>query len=81
VGLISGLLLLPLAPVRGVAAIGEVIAEEADRQMAAERDPSKALAELDVARTAGELSDEEADAIEARLIEEILASRDTTPER
>ena len=32
-GLISGLLMLPLAPVRGVAWIGEQIAEEADRQL------------------------------------------------
>jgi hypothetical protein len=75
-GLISGLLTLPLAPVRGVAWIGEVVQEEAERQLASEYDPELALAELDVARAAGEIDEEEAAEIEAQLIEELLASRD-----
>jgi hypothetical protein len=33
-GLMSSLLLLPLAPVRGVVWVAEVVADEADRQMA-----------------------------------------------
>jgi hypothetical protein len=75
-GLISGLLTLPLAPVRGVAWIGEVVQEEAERQLASEYDPELALAELDVARAAGEIDEEEAAEIETQLIEELLASRD-----
>jgi hypothetical protein len=75
-GLISGLLTLPLAPVRGVAWIGEVVQEEAERQLASESDPELALAELDVARAAGEIDEEEAAEIETQLIEELLASRD-----
>ena len=74
-GLITGLLTLPLAPVRGVAALGEVIAEEADRELAAAHDPERALAELDVARASGELTEEEAADLEAQLVEELLASR------
>ena len=74
-GLISGILLLPLAPVRGVAALGEVIAEEAERKLAAENDPGRALAELDIARASGEIGEDEADELEAQLIEELLAAR------
>jgi hypothetical protein len=74
-GLITGLLTLPLAPVRGVVALGELITEEAERELAAEHDPERALAELEVARASGEVGEEEADAIEAQLIEELLAAR------
>ena len=74
-GLITALLTLPLAPVRGVVALGEVIAEEADRQMDEAHDPERALAELEVARASCEMTEEEAAALEAELIEELLASR------
>ncbi len=74
-GLITGLLTLPLAPVRGVAAIAEVIAEQADRELQAADDPERALADLEVARLSGEISEEDAAEPEARLIEQLLASR------
>lgn len=74
-GLITGILTLPLAPVRGVAALAEVIAEEAERKLAAEHDPARALAELDIARASGEIGEEEAAELEAQLIEELLAAR------
>ena len=58
-GLISGLLTLPLAPVRGTVWLAEQIAVQAER----ERDPSvalrRALAELEMQYDVGELSDEE----------------------
>jgi hypothetical protein len=79
VGLITGLLTLPLAPVRGVVALGEVIAEEAERQLAAEHDPERALAELEVARASGEIGEDEAAELEAQLIEELLAARGSGP--
>ena len=72
-GLISGLLTLPLAPVRGVVAIGEVLQEEAERQLAEAQSPERRLAELDVLRASGEVSEEEAAAIEAEIIEAMLA--------
>ena len=72
-GLISGLLTLPLAPVRGVAWIGEVLQEEAERQLAEAESPERRLAELDVRRAAGEVSEEEAAAIEAEIIDAMLA--------
>jgi hypothetical protein len=58
-GLITGLLTLPLAPVRGVAWIGEQIAEEADRQLDPEARMRRRLVELELAHDLGELSDEE----------------------
>ena len=74
-GLISGILLLPLAPVRGVAWIGEVIAEEADRKLAEMNSPERGLADLEAARATGEIDDEEADALEAELIAQLLEQR------
>ena len=74
-GLISGILLLPLAPVRGVAWVAEVVAEEAERELSERESPERALAELEVARATGELSDEDAEALETQLIEEMLARR------
>jgi gas vesicle protein GvpG len=75
VGLISGLFLLPLAPVRGVVWLGEVIAEEAERVQAAEQSPDRALAELEIARATGEISDEEAAEQEAALLERLVVER------
>jgi gas vesicle protein GvpG len=72
-GLISGLLTLPLAPVRGVAWIGEVLQEEAERQLAEAQSPERRLAELDVLRASGEVDEEEAAAIEAEIIDAMLA--------
>jgi Gas vesicle protein G len=58
-GLITALLTLPLAPVRGVAWIGEQIAEEADRQLDPEARMRRQLADLELAHDLGELGDEE----------------------
>jgi hypothetical protein len=63
-GFLDRLLTLPLAPVRGVVWLGEELAEMAARQMA---DPGLAreqLAEIEEAREAGALSDEEAEELE-----------------
>jgi hypothetical protein len=73
VGLITGLLTLPLAPVRGVALIAELLAEEAERELAEAESPERALAELEAARAAGELTDEQFAELESELIEMILA--------
>jgi hypothetical protein len=74
-GLVTGLLLLPLAPVRGVAWIAEIIAEEAAREMQAADSPERALAELEAARASGEISDADFEALETQLIEEALQRR------
>jgi hypothetical protein len=74
-GLLSAILTLPLAPVRGVAWIGEVVAEEAERELQALESPQRALAELEAARAAGELSEAEYAELEAELIELVIAER------
>jgi hypothetical protein len=71
-GLISGLLTLPLAPVRGVVWVAEVVAEEAERVQAAEDSPQRELAELEMLVATGEISEEEAAARESELLERLI---------
>ncbi|MBB5789286.1 gas vesicle protein GvpG [Jiangella mangrovi] len=71
-GLLTGLVTLPLAPVRGVVAVARLIADEAERQY---RDPAaiqRALEQVDRDRAAGLLSEEEAVAMEDELIGRLL---------
>jgi hypothetical protein len=72
-GLAKGLLMLPLAPLNGVRWVTEVLAGEAERELASRESPQRALADLDARRANGEIGDEEADALEAQLVERMLA--------
>jgi hypothetical protein len=72
-GPVKALLLLPLLPVTGIRWVTEVLADEAERELAAQQSPERALAELDARRANGEISDEDADALEQQLIEQMLA--------
>jgi Gas vesicle protein G len=72
-GLLKGVILLPLAPVTGLRWVTEVLAGEAERELAAQQSPARALAELDAKRANGEISDEEAEEVESRLIEAMLS--------
>jgi len=81
VGLLSGILGLPFAPLRGTVWLAEQIAEEADRRM---NDPAfirQQLEEIAAARDAGTLASEEADRLErdlvARLLQRKVAARQT----
>ncbi len=67
-GLFTGLLTLPLAPVRGVAWIGEQVAEQAERELDDDARIRRELAQLEMRHELGYLSDEEF----ARLEEEML---------
>jgi hypothetical protein len=69
VGLFTGLLLLPLAPVRGTIWIAEILAEEAERELEMAESPERGLAELEAAHLAGELTDEEFAEAQAELID------------
>ena len=57
-GLLTGILTLPLAPVRGVAWIGERVLEQAEAELYDENRIMRELAELEVARDAGDISGE-----------------------
>jgi Gas vesicle protein G len=75
VGLITGLLTLPLAPVRGTVWIAERILEQAEAEMGDEGAILTQLMEIDAARAAGELSEEEAAEAEDILLERLIAAR------
>ncbi|MDX3233100.1 gas vesicle protein GvpG [Streptomyces sp. ME19-01-6] len=71
-GLFTGLLTLPLAPVRGVTWIAEQLRQEALREL---YDPTvihQRLEEVADAREAGELSDEEAAELERELVGRLM---------
>lgn len=58
-GLLTSLLSLPLAPVRGVVWLGELIQEQVEQQMHDPADIRRELDELDDAVAAGRLSEPE----------------------
>jgi hypothetical protein len=72
-GVVTGLLLFPLAPVRGVGWVAGVLADEAERELESRESPERALADLQAARANGEISEEDADALETELVERMLA--------
>jgi chorismate mutase len=74
-GLITGILGLPLAPVRGTVWAAEQIRQQAEEEY---YDPARIrqqLAEVDRLRSTGELSEEEATAWEDALVDRLLESR------
>jgi hypothetical protein len=74
-GLISGLLTLPLAPVRSVVWLAERILEQAEQQMYDPVTVRRQLSEVEDARAAGQLSDEEAADLENELLSRMIAGR------
>jgi hypothetical protein len=80
-GLISGLLTLPLAPVRGTVWIAEKLQEQAEAEMYDESSIQAGLRELEAARESGELDEEEIVAAEDALIERLMAMRGFVEER
>jgi chorismate mutase len=75
VGLVTGLLGLPLLPVRGVAWLAGQILEQAEEQF---YDPARIRAQLeqvDEARRSGELTEEECVEIENELLQRLMHRR------
>jgi hypothetical protein len=72
-GLLTGLLTLPLAPVRGTVWIAERLVEQAERELGDEATIRRRLTELQVRHELGEITDEELaegeDVLLARLAE------------
>jgi gas vesicle protein GvpG len=75
VGLITGLLTLPLAPVRGTVWLAERIEEQGRAELYDESAIRAGLIELEEARETGELSPEEIDAAEDALVERLMEIR------
>lgn len=75
-GLLTGLLTLPLAPVRGTIWVAEQVQRQAEREF---YDPDRIrqqLEEVDLARAEGTLDEQEAAAIEDELVARLVEGRD-----
>ena len=72
VGLLTGLLTLPLAPVRGTMWVAERLLEEAERQLNDPEAIERQIVEAEEAHERGELTDEEFEQIEEELIQRLL---------
>jgi gas vesicle protein GvpG len=79
-GLITGLLTLPLAPVRGTVWLAQVIQQHAETQLYDEPAIMSALAELESAREQGIYSDEEIEEAEDALLQRLIELRTVAPE-
>jgi hypothetical protein len=75
-GLITGLLTLPLAPVRGVGWVAEKVAEQAELELYDENRIMRELAELEAAHGRHEISDEYFEAGVDELLKRLQVGRD-----
>jgi hypothetical protein len=75
VGLITGILGLPLAPLRGTIWVADQIRQQAEDELYDPATIRSQLEEVDRARQAGELSDEEATRFEDELVERLMVAR------
>jgi len=78
-GLFTGLLTLPLVPVRSVVWLAERILDQAEREMYDPAEVRRQLAVVQAEREAGRLSDEEAVALEDELVGRMMARRSDGP--
>jgi gas vesicle protein GvpG len=72
-GLLTGLLLLPLAPIRGTIWMAEKLAAYAESELNDERAIRRLLLEAEAALDAGELTEAEFDQIEDELLDRLEA--------
>ena len=75
-GLITGLLTLPLAPVRGVVWVAEVLHEQAMAELYDEGAVMRALTELELARETGVVTEDEYERQADALLERLQEVRD-----
>jgi Gas vesicle protein G len=75
VGLITGILTLPLAPVRGVAWIGERVQEQAEAEFYDENRIMSELTELEEEKTSGEIGEDEFERRVDELLERLEVGR------
>jgi len=75
-GLITGLLTLPLAPVRGVAWIGEQVALEAERELNDETRIRSELARLEMQLDLGQIDEQRFEELEDELLERLTQARE-----
>ena len=72
-GLLTGLLALPLAPIRGTVWIAEQLAAEAERELQHERSPRRRLLVAERQLELGVISLKEYEAIEEEALDQVEA--------
>ena len=80
-GLITGILTLPLAPLRGVAWVAEKVAEQAELELYDENRIMVELVELERAKNDGELDEEQFNRYVDELLERLEIGRQLQLER
>jgi hypothetical protein len=75
-GLITGILGLPLAPLRGTVLVAEQVLKQAEEQYYDPATIRRRLDEVERARQAGTMTDDEATQLEDELVDRLLESRD-----
>lgn len=74
-GLLTGLLTLPIAPVRGVTWVAGQVRQQAEEEYYDPAELRRRLEDVDEMRARGELSEDEAEAIEDELVRRLLEGR------
>ncbi len=74
-GFLTGLLLLPLAPLRGTVWLAERLTEVAERELDDESAFRRLLVEAEIAFESGELSEAEYEQVEDELLERLESAR------
>jgi hypothetical protein len=74
-GIFTGLLLLPLAPLRGTVWLAERLAEYAARELDDETVTRRLLAEAEIALESGQLSEAEYEQVEEELLARLTRAR------
>ncbi|WP_156689893.1 gas vesicle protein GvpG [Mycobacterium sp. Marseille-P9652] len=69
-GLFTGIVLLPLAPVRGVVRLAEVIQQQVEQELHNPANTRRQLEELNEARERGEISPDEEKQVQQQILEQ-----------
>ena len=77
-GLLSFIVTLPLAPVRGVISLAELIQRQVEEELHDPATARRALEELDDARAAGEISAEEEEQAQQAILDRMTATAQPT---
>jgi hypothetical protein len=75
-GFLTGLVLLPLAPLRGTIWLAERLTEIAERKLDDETAVRRLLVEAEIAFESGELTEQEYELIEDELLERLELARE-----
>ena len=74
-GLLTGLLTLPLAPMRGTIWVAERVLDEAERQLDDPEEIERQIVAAEEAHERGELTEQEFEQLEQELLERLLEAR------